>query len=124
MILNNTDGGHIQGSPLFDLWRDPDGFLVEHFAGGDMFDSTLEPGWAPLTVSGLAQRGPPASPRGDLNDRRTLRRQEFDINRLIGLLKEANSLLSQSFEPTAPGGSKLPPGQQKSRLSPPPPVSC
>jgi hypothetical protein len=60
MILNNADGPHIQGTPLFDYWRDPDGFLVEDFAGGDMFDSTLEPGWAPLTVSGLAQGGPPA----------------------------------------------------------------
>ena len=34
MILNNADGPHIQGTPLFDYWRDPDGFLVEHFAGG------------------------------------------------------------------------------------------
>jgi hypothetical protein len=48
---------------------------------------------------------------------------EFDINRLIGRLKEANSLLSQSFEPTTRGGSRLPPAQLKSPLSPPPPVS-
>ena len=33
-------GRHIQGSQIFDYWRDPDGFLVEHFADGDMFDST------------------------------------------------------------------------------------
>ena len=45
-------GRHIQGSQLFDYWRDPDGFLVEHFADGDMFDNTLEPGWAPFTASG------------------------------------------------------------------------
>ncbi len=38
-------GRHIQGSQLFDYWRDPDGFLVEHFADGDMFDDSLEPGW-------------------------------------------------------------------------------
>ncbi len=31
-------GRHIQGSQLFDYWRDPDGFMVEHFADGDMFD--------------------------------------------------------------------------------------
>jgi len=37
-------GRHIQGSQLFDYWRDPDGFLVEHFTDGDMFDDTLEPG--------------------------------------------------------------------------------
>ena len=36
-------GRHIQGSQIFDYWRDPDGFLVEHFADGDMFDNTLEP---------------------------------------------------------------------------------
>ena len=52
-------GRHIQGSQIFDYWRDPDGFLVEHFADGDMFDNTLEPGWAPFTASGLAQWGPP-----------------------------------------------------------------
>ena len=54
-------GRHIQGSQIFDYWRDPDGFMVEHFADGDMFDSTLEPGWAPFTASGLAQWGPPAT---------------------------------------------------------------
>jgi hypoxanthine phosphoribosyltransferase len=54
-------GRHIQGSQLFDYWRDPDGFLVEHFADGDMFNNTLEPGWAPFTASGLAQWGPPAT---------------------------------------------------------------
>ena len=54
-------GRHIQGSQIFDYWRDPDGLLVEHFADGDMFDNTLEPGWAPFTASGLAQWGPPAT---------------------------------------------------------------
>ena len=54
-------GRHIQGSQIFDYWRDPDGFLVEHFTDGDMFDNTLEPGWAPFTASGLAQWGPPAT---------------------------------------------------------------
>jgi len=43
-MLNITIGRHIQGSQLFDYRRDPDGFPVEHFAGGDVFDSTLEPG--------------------------------------------------------------------------------
>ena len=54
-------GRHIQGSQIFDYWRDPDGFLVEHFTDGDLFDCTLEPGWAPMTASGLAQWGPPAT---------------------------------------------------------------
>jgi hypothetical protein len=96
-------GRHIQGSQIFDYWRDPDGFLVEHFTDGDMFDSTLEPGWAPFTASGLAQWGPPVtkdflgtSPRSLPHEARSLVAalrddNEFNINRLIGLLKGANS---------------------------------
>ncbi|OBA78303.1 2,3-dihydroxybiphenyl 1,2-dioxygenase [Mycobacterium sp. 1164966.3] len=96
-------GRHIQGSQIFDYWRDPDGFLVEHFTDGDMFDNTLEPGWAPFTASGLAQWGPPAtkdflgtSPRSARHEVvsmiRALRQSnEFDINRLIGLLKVPTS---------------------------------
>jgi hypothetical protein len=96
-------GRHIQGSQLFDYWRDPDGFMVEHFTDGDMFDSTLEPGWAPFTASGLAQWGPPATkdflgsnPRSIPHEARSMITalrddNEFDINRLIGLLKAASS---------------------------------
>ena len=96
-------GRHIQGSQLFDYWRDPDGFLVEHFADGDMFDNTLEPGWAPFTASALAQWGPPvtrdflginpaALPREALSVLKALRRDnEFTLTRLRGLLKVANS---------------------------------
>jgi hypothetical protein len=96
-------GRHIQGSQLFDYWRDPDGFMVEHFADGDMFDSTLEPGWAPFTASGLAQWGPPASkdflgtnPKSLPHEARSMiaalrEDNEFNINRLIGLLKVATS---------------------------------
>ena len=54
-------GRHIEGSQIFDYWRDPDGLLVEHFTDGDLFDCTLEPGWSPMTASGLAQWGPPAT---------------------------------------------------------------
>ena len=49
------------GSQIFDYWRDPDGSLVEHYADGDMFDCTLEPGWAPFAASGLSQWGPPVT---------------------------------------------------------------
>ena len=96
-------GRHIQGSQIFDYWRDPDGFLVEHFADGDMFDSTLEPGWAPFTASGLAQWGPPATkdflgtnPKALPHEARSMITalrddNEFDLNRLVGLLKVANS---------------------------------
>ncbi|MBF6136969.1 VOC family protein [Nocardia otitidiscaviarum] len=97
-------GRHIQGSQIFDYWRDPDGFLVEHFSDGDMFDCTLEPGWAPMSASGLAQWGPPAtkdflgiSPGPEsLRELRSIlaalrEDNEFDIRRLRGLLKVANS---------------------------------
>lgn len=96
-------GRHIQGSQIFDYWRDPDGFMVEHFADGDMFDCTLEPGWAPFTASGLAQWGPPASNdflgispkliRHEAQSMLTGLRgdNEFDVRRLIGLMKVAKS---------------------------------
>ena len=97
-------GRHIQGSQIFDYWRDPDGFLVEHFTDGDLFDSSIEPGWAPMTASGLAQWGPHAtrdflglSPgRESLRELRAipvalLRNNEFDLARLRGLMKVASS---------------------------------
>ncbi|AQA06385.1 2,3-dihydroxybiphenyl 1,2-dioxygenase [Mycobacterium sp. MS1601] len=96
-------GRHIQGSQLFDYWRDPDGFLVEHFTDGDMFDNTLEPGWAPFTASGLAQWGPPVTSdfleTGPKNARTQVLSMinglrddnEFDVHRLIGLMKVATS---------------------------------
>ncbi|WP_319435948.1 VOC family protein [Mycobacterium sp. RTGN5] len=96
-------GRHIQGSQLFDYWRDPDGFLVEHYADGDVFDNTLEPGWAPFTASGLAQWGPPAtadflgtSPKHARHEVVSMitglrEKNEFDLKRLIGLMKVATS---------------------------------
>jgi catechol 2,3-dioxygenase-like lactoylglutathione lyase family enzyme len=94
-------GRHIQGSQVFDYWRDPDRFMVEHYADGDLFDSSLEPGWSPMSASGLAQWGPPVtadflgtrpSPslvkaavealRGD---------NEIDRARLMGLMKAMKS---------------------------------
>ena len=97
-------GRHIQGSQIFDYWRDPDGFLVEHFSDGDLFDCTLEPGWAPMTASGLAQWGPPATKDflGITPGREALREiralisalredNEFDLHRLRGLMKVAAS---------------------------------
>jgi catechol 2,3-dioxygenase-like lactoylglutathione lyase family enzyme len=97
-------GRHVEGSQIFDYWRDPDGFLVEHFTDGDVFDNTLEPGWNTFSSSGLRQWGPPATSdflgtkpglatlgelagvvnalRGD---------NEFDLNRIGGLLKGARS---------------------------------
>jgi catechol 2,3-dioxygenase-like lactoylglutathione lyase family enzyme len=96
-------GRHIQGSQIFDYWRDPDGFMVEHFTDGDMFDCSLEPGWAPFTASGLSQWGPPISkdflginPKALPHEARSMIDalrvdNEFDFRRLIGLMKVANS---------------------------------
>ncbi|WP_405922952.1 VOC family protein [Streptomyces sp. NBC_00035] len=94
-------GRHIQGSQLFDYWRDPDRFMLEHFADGDLFSCDLEPGWAPMSTSGLAQWGPPAtrdflgagpSPARVRDVIQALRGDnEMDPARLLGLLKAANS---------------------------------
>ncbi len=54
-------GRHIQGSQIFDYWRDPDRVMFEHYTDGDLFDCSVEPGWAPLSVSGLSQWGPKAT---------------------------------------------------------------
>ncbi|VEG53024.1 Glyoxalase/Bleomycin resistance protein/Dioxygenase superfamily [Mycolicibacterium aurum] len=98
-------GRHIQGSQIFDYWRDPDGFLVEHFADGDMFDNSLEPGWAAFTATGLAQWGPPvtndflgiAPGRESIEELRSMFTairdddNEFTLTRLRGLMKVASS---------------------------------
>ncbi|MEU4712402.1 VOC family protein [Micromonospora purpureochromogenes] len=97
-------GRHIQGSQIFDYWRDPDDLLVEHFTDGDLFDCTLEPGWAPMSASGLAQWGPPATKDflGMRPGRESLRElravigalredNEFDLHRLRGLMKAFTS---------------------------------
>jgi catechol 2,3-dioxygenase-like lactoylglutathione lyase family enzyme len=96
-------GRHIEGSQIFDYWRDPDGLMVEHFADGDLFDSTLEPGWSPMTASGLAQWGPPVTKDFLGTTRPQALRElapithalrddnEFDLTRLRGLLKVATS---------------------------------
>ena len=54
-------GRHIQGSQIFDYWRDPERLMFEHYTDGDVFDSSMQPGWAPMSVSGLAQWGPKAT---------------------------------------------------------------
>src|SRR6478752_7625079 len=97
-------GRHIEGSQIFDYWRDPDGFLVEHYADGDMFDNTLEPGWAAMHASGLYQWGPPpskdfmglGSPREVASELAVMvdalrHDNEFDLSALRGLFAVANS---------------------------------
>lgn len=36
-------GRHVQGSQIFDYWRDPDSFLVEHFTDGDSSTARSNP---------------------------------------------------------------------------------
>ncbi|TMR94484.1 VOC family protein [Nonomuraea basaltis] len=94
-------GRHVQGSQIFDYWRDPDRLMVEHFADGDLFDRTLEPGWAPMSASGLAQWGPPVtrdflgtnpSPKLLRTVLTALREDnEIDPARLLGLMKAMNT---------------------------------
>ncbi|MGY5099782.1 VOC family protein [Streptomyces sp. 900105245] len=94
-------GRHVQGSQLFDYWRDPDHFMLEHFADGDLFSCDLEPGWAPMSASGLAQWGPPvtrdflgANPSpAKLREVITALRDdnELDPARLLGLMKAMSS---------------------------------
>jgi hypothetical protein len=94
-------GRHIQGSQIFDYWRDPDSVMVEHFADGDMFDNTVDVGWAQMSASGLAQWGPSVTaeflgkPSAHmLRDLVTALRDddnEFDVQRLLGMLKAARA---------------------------------
>lgn len=51
-------GRHLLGSQIFDYWRDPWGQKHEHYADGDLFDSSQEPGYHLLDRQGLYQWGP------------------------------------------------------------------
>ena len=94
-------GRHIQGSQIFDYWRDTDRLMFEHYADGDLFDSSVEPGWAPLSVSGLSQWGPKAT--ADFTGARdpgvvvaaikalTDKGNEVDLHALRGLIKAMSS---------------------------------
>ena len=94
-------GRHIQGSQIFDYWRDPDKTMFEHYTDGDVFDATMEPGWAPMSVSGLAQWGPKATaeftgtkdPRVVVAAIKALRDKgnEIDLHALRGLIKAMGS---------------------------------
>jgi catechol 2,3-dioxygenase-like lactoylglutathione lyase family enzyme len=94
-------GRHIQGSQIFDYWRDPDRLMFEHYADGDVFDSSMEPGWAPLSASGLAQWGPKATaeftgardPSVAVAAIKALREKgnEIDVAALRGLVKAMSS---------------------------------
>ena len=68
-------GRHLLGSQLFDYWRDPDGFELEHYADGDLFTADHETAYSPLTFSGIWAWGDdaPASMKPKMNLRTLLR---------------------------------------------------
>jgi len=97
-------GRHIEGSQIFDYWRDPDGFLVEHYADGDMFDNTWSPVGPRCMPPALYQWGPaPSKDFLGLGSPREVAKRlavmtdalrhdnEFDLSALRGLFAVANS---------------------------------
>ena len=55
-------GRHIQGSQIFDCWRDPCGNKIEHWTDGDVVNDETPVGRAAMTPGELAQWGPPLTP--------------------------------------------------------------
>ncbi len=55
-------GRHIQGSQIFDYWRDPFGHKIEHWTDGDLVNDTTPVGHAPISPEELRQWAPPVTP--------------------------------------------------------------
>lgn len=55
-------GRHIQGSQIFDYWRDPFGNKIEHWTDGDLVNKDSPVTRAQLTPDALAQWAPEFSP--------------------------------------------------------------
>jgi catechol 2,3-dioxygenase-like lactoylglutathione lyase family enzyme len=55
-------GRHIQGSQIFDYWRDPFGHKIEHWTDGDLVNETTPVGHAPISPEELRQWAPPVTP--------------------------------------------------------------
>ena len=51
-------GRHILGSQIFDYWWDTTGFMVEHYADGDLVNEDTPVGYGPAAHEGLAVWGP------------------------------------------------------------------
>ena len=52
-------GRHVEGSQLFDYWRDPFGHKIEHWTDGDMVNDSYAPHRVPMDPGRLAQWAPP-----------------------------------------------------------------
>lgn len=55
-------GRHIQGSQIFDYWRDPFGNKIEHWTDGDLVNEDTPTGHAPISPEELRQWAPPLTP--------------------------------------------------------------
>lgn len=55
-------GRHIQGSQIFDYWRDPFGNKIEHWTDGDFVNDATVPTHAELQMGELSQWAPPLNP--------------------------------------------------------------
>lgn len=55
-------GRHVQGSQVFDYWRDPYGNKIEHWTDGDLVNDATPVTHEALTPDALAQWAPPLSP--------------------------------------------------------------
>lgn len=55
-------GRHIEGSQIFDYWRDPFGHKLEHWTDGDLVNDHTPAGLAPMGEGALSQWGPPLTP--------------------------------------------------------------
>lgn len=51
-------GRHILGSQIFDYWWDPNKFMVEHYADGDLVNEDTPIGYGPAGDESLAVWGP------------------------------------------------------------------
>lgn len=55
-------GRHVQGSQIFDYWRDPFGNKIEHWTDGDLVNDNMPVGHAPMSLDELRQWAPPMTP--------------------------------------------------------------
>jgi len=55
-------GKHVLGSQVFDYWKDPAGFTLEHFTDGDLFNEAWGSHKAPLEQLLKVQWGPDGAP--------------------------------------------------------------
>jgi catechol 2,3-dioxygenase-like lactoylglutathione lyase family enzyme len=55
-------GRHIQGSQIFDYWRDPFGNKIEHWTDGDLVNDSTPVGHSEIKPDELRQWAPPLTP--------------------------------------------------------------